>query len=374
MTRRANGEGSVYKRKDGRWCATITTDHGRRKHFLGKTREQVSHKLTAALKARDDGLRIIDEHQTVAQFLNTWLVDKVRPSARPATSRGYESKIRVHIVPAIGGVKVARLTPQRLQLLFNEKLASGLSPRTIHHLRAILRAALADAVKWGLATRNAADLVDPPRVPHEEVRALSPAEAQSMLFAVEGDRLEALYSVALALGLRQGEALGLRWEDIDLDGGTLRVSQSLQRIDKAFQFVEPKTSRSRRTLALPSIASAALRAHRTKQLQERLAAGPMWEEHGLVFARANGKPLHGSNVTREFQRMLERAGLRRLRFHDMRHACASLLIAQGVHPRVVMEVLGHSQIGITMNLYSHVLPEAQRQAAAQMDAVLTRRS
>jgi len=374
VTRRANGEGSVYKRKDGRWCATITTDHGRRKHFLGKTREQVSHKLTAALKARDDGLRIIDEHQTVAQFLNTWLVDKVRPSARPATSRGYESKIRVHIVPAIGGVKVARLTPQRLQLLFNEKLASGLSPRTIHHLRAILRAALADAVKWGLATRNAADLVDPPRVPHEEVRALSPAEAQSMLFAVEGDRLEALYSVALALGLRQGEALGLRWEDIDLDGGTLRVSQSLQRIDKAFQFVEPKTSRSRRTLALPSIASAALRAHRTKQLQERLAAGPMWEEHGLVFARANGKPLHGSNVTREFQRMLERAGLRRLRFHDMRHACASLLIAQGVHPRVVMEVLGHSQIGITMNLYSHVLPEAQRQAAAQMDAVLTRRS
>jgi integrase len=163
-------------------------------------------------------------------------------------------------------------------------------------------------------------------------------------------------------------------KDIDLDGGTLRVSQSLQRIDKAFQFVEPKTSRSRRTLALPSIASAALRAHRTKQLQERLAAGPMWEEHGLVFARANGKPLHGSNVTREFQRMLERAGLRRLRFHDMRHACASLLIAQGVHPRVVMEVLGHSQIGITMNLYSHVLPEAQRQAAAQMDAVLTRRS
>jgi integrase len=191
---------------------------------------------------------------------------------------------------------------------------------------------------------------------------------------VKGDRLEALYSVALALGLRQGEALGLRWEDIDFDAATLRVRRSLQRIAGAFQFVEPKTARSNRTLALPNIAAIALREHRTRQLTERLAAGPMWEEHSLVFARANGSPLYGSNLTREFQRMLERAGLRHLRFHDLRHGCASLLIAQGVHPRIVMETLGHSQIGITMNLYSHVLPEVQRQAAVQMDAVLTGRS
>jgi integrase len=317
---------------------------------------------------------MVDERQTVEQFLSRWLADKVKPSARPGTLRGYESKIRVHIIPALGMIALVKLTPQRLQSFFNAKLGAGLSPRSVHHLRAILRAALTDAVKWGLASRNVADLVDPPRVPHDEVRPLSSAEAQALLTAVEGDRLEALYSVALALGLRQGEALGLRWEDVDLDAGSLSVKQSLQRIGGAFQFVEPKTARSRRTLPLPNVAAKALREHRTRQLTERLAAGPMWEEHGLVFTRANGRPLHGSNVTREFQRMLEQAGLRRLRFHDMRHACASLLIAQGVHPRVVMETLGHSQIGITMNLYSHVLPEAQRQAAAQMDAVLARRS
>lgn len=373
MSKRANGEGSIHQRKDGRWCASMGIGKGKRKHFLGKTRSEVAKKLTAAMKGRDDGLPTVDERQTMARFLAGWIEGK-RTSARPGTIRGYESKIRIHITPELGTVTLAKLLPQRLQRFFNDKLASGLAPQTVHHLRAILRAALSDAVKWGLVARNAADLVDPPRVTHEEFRPLAPAEAQALLVAVSGSRLEALYSVELGLGLRQGEALGLRWDDIDFDAGTLRVSQSLQRIEKKFELVEPKTSRSRRTLALPAIATTALRAHRTTQLEERLAAGPMWEEHGLVFTRADGKPLHGSSVTREFQRMLERAGLRRLRFHDMRHACASLLIAQGVHPRVVMETLGHSQIGITMNLYSHVLPEAQRQAAAQMDAVLTRRS
>lgn len=372
MAKRANGEGSIYQRKDGRWAASLSVERGKRKHFLGSTRAAVNKRLISAMKARDDGLPVVDERQTVGRFLKGWVADK-KTSARPGTVRGYESKIRVHILPALGTIALAKLTPQRLQSFFSERLVSGLAPQTVHHLRAILRAALGDAAKWGLVVRNAADLVDPPRVPHEEFRPLAPAEAQALLEAVKGNRLEALYSVALALGLRQGEALGLRWQDCDLEVGTLRVSQSLQRIDKAFQFVEPKTARSRRTLALPAIAAAALRAHRTRQLEERLAAGPMWEEHGLVFTRPNGMPLHGSNVTRDFQRMLERAGLRRLRFHDMRHACASLLIAQGVHPRIVMETLGHSQIGITMNLYSHVLPEAQRQAAAQMDAVLTGR-
>jgi len=371
VAKRANGEGSIYQRKDGRWSASLSVGRGKRKHFLGSTRAAVNKRLIAAMKSRDDGLPVVDERQTVAQFLGSWVAEK-QTSARPGTVRGYESKIRIHIVPALGTITLAKLTPQRLQTFFNERLASGLAPQTVHHIRAILRASLADAVRWGLVVRNAAELVDPPRVPHDEIRPLAPAEAQALLAAATGNRLEALYSVALALGLRQGEALGLRWDDIDFDTGTLRVSQSLQRINKSFEFVEPKTARSRRTLALPSIANNALRAHRTKQLEERLAAGPMWEEHGLVFTRANGKPLHGSNVTREFQRMLEQAGLRRLRFHDMRHACASLMIAQGVHPRVVMETLGHSQIGITMNLYSHVLPEAQRLAAAQMDAVLTR--
>jgi integrase len=245
MSKRANGEGSIYQRKDGRWSASLSLGRGKRKHFLGSTRAGVNRRLTAAMKARDDGQPLVDERQTVRQFLNGWVEDK-KTSARPGTIRGYESKIRVHIVPALGTITLAKITPQRLQRFFNEKLATGLAPQTVHHLRAILRAALTDAVKWGLVARNAADLVDPPRVPREEFRPLAPAEAQALLAAVTGNRLEALYSVALGLGSRQGEALGLRWQDIDFDAGTLRVSQSLQRINKAFAFVEPKTARSAR--------------------------------------------------------------------------------------------------------------------------------
>ncbi len=372
MSKRANGEGSIHQRKDGRWCGSVSIGRGKRKHVFASSRADVGRKLTLALKSRDEGLPVINERQTVKQFLDQWLAAK-RRSARPGTLRGYESKIRVHILPALGTVALAKLTPQRLQIFINEKLESGLAPQTVHHVRAILRVALGDALKWGVVARNVADLVDPPRIPHEEVRALTPTEAQALLAAVTGDRLEALYSVAIALGLRQGEALGLRWDDVDFDASSLHVRRSLQRIAGKFELVEPKTARSTRTLALPAIAATALREHRKRQLEERLVAGPMWEDRGLVFTRPNGAPLHGSNVTREFQRMLARAGLRRMRFHDMRHACASLLIAQGVHPRVVMETLGHSQIGITMNLYSHVLPEAQRQAAAQMNGILTGR-
>jgi len=212
--------------------------------------------------------------------------------------------------------------------------------------------------------------VSPPRVPESEVEGLSPKEAKALLDAVKGDRLEARYSVALA-GLRQGEALGLRWDDLDLDASTISVRGALQRIKGNYVFVDPKTKRSRRTIVLPAFGVAALRKHRTRRLEERLTAG--WQETGLVFTTADGKPLHYSTVTKGFQRLLRLAGLPRQRFHDLRHACASLLLAQGVQPRVAMELLGHSQLNTTMNIYSHVIQDAQRDAAAKMDAALTAR-
>jgi integrase len=250
------------------------------------------------------------------------------------------------------------------------KLAAGLSPRTVQYHHAILRRALGQAHRWGLVSRNVAKLVDPPRVRRPEIRPLTPEQARTLLEAARGDRLEALYTVALAVGLRQGEALGLRWDDIDLDRGWLTVRNALQRLGPGWQLVEPKTARCRRTIALPSVVAAALQSHRTRQLQERLWAGARWQENDFVFASRIGTPLDGTNVTRRFQQLLRRSGLPRQRFHDLRHACASLLLAQGVHPRVVMETLGHSQVGLTMNTYSHVIPALQREAATQMDAVL----
>jgi integrase len=305
--------------------------------------------------------------------LENWLSDTAQPSVRPSTFKGYDGKIRTHILPALGNVRLVKLTPQYLEAFLNQKRAAGLSPQTVRHLRAILRAALSDALRWGIVPRNVATLVDGPRVPHHDVQPLAPSEAQTLLEAVRTHRLGALFSVALSVGLRQGEALGLRWEDVDLEGGTLTVRKTLQRIAGEFVLLEPKTARSRRTIALPSVAVRALRTHRARQMEERLMAGSMWEdEWDLVFTTATGRPLHGTNVTRAFQQLLASAGLRRQRFHDLRHSCASLLLAQGVHPRVVMETLGHSQIALTMNIYSHVLPELQREAAARMDELLAR--
>lgn len=249
------------------------------------------------------------------------------------------------------------------------KDGKGLSPRTVQYVRAVLRKALNQALKWGRVPRNVALLVDPPTATKPQIKPLTPEQGRKLLDAARGHRLEALYRVALSLGLRQGEALGLRWEDVDLDAGTLRVAMALQRRKGVKELVMPKTEQSRRTLPLPAVLVAALRAHRTRQLEERLAVGPMWREHGMVFPSTVGTPLEPRNVTRHFKALLERAGLPNVRFHDLRHSCATLLVAQGVHPRLVMEVLGHSQIHLTMNTYAHVLPEAQREALALMDGL-----
>ncbi|MHB8619646.1 MAG: site-specific integrase [Chloroflexota bacterium] len=239
-------------------------------------------------------------------------------------------------------------------------------------MRDILRTALNDGAKWNLVARNVAGLVDPPRVPErDDVEGLSPGQAKKLLDAVKGDRLEALYSVALAVGLRQGEALGLRWEDLDLATGTISVRRALRRLRGDYVFVDPKTKRSRRTIVLPAFAVAALGKHQKRQEDERKTAREEWHETGLVFTTADGQPLHYSTVTKGFQRLLRLAGLPRQRFHDLRHACASLLLAQGVQPRVAMGLLGHSQMNTTMNIYSHVIQDALWDAAAKMDAVLT---
>lgn len=365
--KRGQNEGSISKRQDGRWEAALTLPGtgGKRKRFYGETQRVVREQLTAALRALDQGEPPATECQTVAQFLARWLEDVVKPSVRPKTYHSYAQLVRLHLAPGLGQHQLRKLQPQHVQAFMNEKLAAGLSPRTVQYLRAVLRRALGQALKWGLVARNVATLVDPPRMERPQLRALTPDESRRFLDAVRGDRLEALYAVALALGLRQGEALGLRWQDVDLDAGELRVRVALQRVQgQPLRLVEPKTRQSRRTLPLPPPVIAQLRAHRTRQREDRLLAGERWEGEGwgLVFANTRGGPLEPRNLTTRYKALLALAGLPNIRFHDLRHSCASLLLAQGVHPRVVMEILGHSTITLTMNTYSHVLPQAQRDA------------
>lgn len=370
MGKRGNSEGSIRKRTDGRWEGRITLPDGKRRSHYADTRQDAAKWLAAAIRDRDNGIASVPAKESLAHFLERWLEDVAKPSVRPSTFDSYYDLLRIHLIPELGRHRLAQLTPQHVQEMMGRKLAAGLSPRRVQYMRAVLRRALNQALRWGLVARNVATLVDAPRVIYPKVRPLTPQEARALLDAANGDRLEALYSVALAVGLRQGEALGLRWRDVDLDTGILRVSFALQRIDGQFQFVEPKTEASRRTIRLPQVAVAALRAHRVRQLEEQLKAGPKWQDRGLVFTTSVGAPLDGSSVTHRFQAMLERSGLPHMRFHDLRHACASLLLAQGVPMRMIMEILGHSQISLTMNLYSHVLPSMSEDAAGRMDAVL----
>ena len=378
MTKRGNSEGSIYQRKDGRWAASADLGYAggrrRRKAFYGRTRKEVADKLVTALRARQQGLPILSERQTTGAFLESWLRDSAAPKVRPKSLVRYEGIVRLYLLPAIGHIPLAKLSPSHVQKMMNDALAAGASPQSACHHRAVLRTALNVALRWGMVSRNAASLAEPPRVPEREVRALGVADARALLAAVEGDRLEALFTVALGVGLRQGEALGLRWgSDVDLEAGTLAVQRALQRVGGAWLFLEPKTARSRRTVTLPQPVVAALREHRGRQLQERLRAGAAWEGEkwgGLVFCGEIGEPLSGFHVSRRFRSLLALAGLPSMRYHELRHGAASLMAAQGVPARVAMEVLGHAQISTTLNLYTHVAPELQRDAAERMAAAL----
>lgn len=372
MTRkRGQGEGTIRKRADGRWeaMATIHLPDGttKRQSLYGKTQKEVREKLTAIRRDQDRGLPVVTERQTVGEFLARWLEEAARPKLKPKTYASYAQLIRLYIVPALGKQQLATLAPQHIQAMMNRMVKGGLSHRTARYTHAVLRRALNQAERWGLVARNVAKLVDPPRAQPHDILFLTPEQARTLLDTVRDDRLAALYSVALSLGLRQGEILGLRWEDVDLERRTVTVRKQLQRIDRVPQLVDLKTRQSRRTINLPAPLVQQLRAHRAQQAQERLQLGQDWHDWGLVFCSTIGTPLEPRNLVRLFKAHLQRAGLPDVRFHDLRHSCASFLIAQGVNPRIVMETLGHSQIGLTMNTYAHVFLDAQRQAAEAME-------
>ena len=371
--RRGRGEGTIRRRKDGRWEWRIDLGwhNGKRvrKSIFARTQKEVIERGRAFLRQHGDGAAIHDERLRVGDYLDWWLDEVIVDRVRPSTAISYGEKVRLHLKPHLGHVRLSKLSAADVHAFMRAKLAAGMTPRGVAYCRAVLRKALNDAMALGLVHRNVATLVEPPKAERVEVVPLGPHEAKALLAAARGDRLYAVYAVALAVGLRLGEALGLHWDDVDLDAGTLRVRHSLQRLQGELRLVEPKSAKSRRTVSLPASCVDALRGHRHQQNKERLAADN-WVEHGLVFTTTVGTPIDPRNLDRHFERLCHRAGIGKRRFHDLRHTCASLLLAQNVHPRVVMETLGHSQISLTMDTYSHVLPAVQRDAAERIDEVL----
>lgn len=366
--RRGHGEGGIYQREsDGKWCASVDLGwvNGKRKRKVvyGETRKEVAEKIKALLRDHQQGVNIAPEAQTVAQFLKRWLDEAVKHKNKGSTLDSYTRIVNLYLVPQIGKIRLDKLTAVNVQAMQNALLDAGLSTRTVQYARAVLRRALGQAVKWDLVPRNVVPLVDAPRVEKHKITPLDGEQARCLLAAASGHRLEAMYRVALSLGLRKGEVLGLRWVDIDWSGRKLRIAATVQRIAGQTTLTTPKTATSARTLLLPDVLIRVLRQHQERQKLEREAMGEAWEEHGLVFPSERGTPLEPRNIVRSFKRLLKRAGLpETTRFHDLRHSCATLLIAQGVHLSVIKEILGHSQISVTADIYGHVLPETQRSA------------
>jgi integrase len=338
---------SVYQRKDGRWVATLEFggQQRRRKSFYGTTQAEAVGRRDAAANGQPSAV------PRYGRYAEQWL-DTIRPTVKPTTWASYRWMLGRYVTPAIGHVRLDELTVEHVRGV----LVAPVSPRTTAYALAILRRSLTHAERVGLLNRNVARLVDPPRQVRPLVKTLTVEEAKAMLEAAEGHPLQALWTLLLCMGLRRGEGLGLEWKNVDLERGMLTVAQSVVAVENRVEFSTPKSGRVR-TLPMPTMCADALRG---------LGGG-----EGLVFPTRNGTPIAPRNLTRSFHALCEKAGLQRLNLHSLRHSCATFLLAEGVPPAVIKELLGHSSIQVTLDVYAHVLPPATRAAAMTMDSLLT---
>lgn len=359
----------IKKRRDGRYemrYVVQTATGEKRRSVYGRTQGEVREKLAKAVADARGGLVFEADKLTVGEYLKAYIADS-GSRVRPKSHRRYEDLANVHILPVIGSVRLATLTPEHLRSLYRERLSAGYSARTIQHAHALLKQVLEQALADGLVLRNVSEAVKPPKSTSKEINPLSPEETRRLLSAAKYDRYEALYVLAVTSGLRRGELLGMMWDDLDLENCTLQVRRTLQR----GELLPPKTPRSRRSIKLTRRAAAALAGHRERQMAEKAELNWEWHEQNLVFPNRVGRYTDGDNLAgRHFKPLLRSAGLPDIRFHDLRHTCATLLLTQGVHPKVVSEMLGHANISITLDTYSHVIPGMGDAAAGAMDEAL----
>jgi integrase len=343
----------------------------RQKRVSGRTHREVEEKLRILAGKLDQPESIEAENLTFAVFAEQFL-SAAAPTLRPASYRRYADLLQNHIIPILGRTRLQKLTPFDLQRLYADRLAYGLSPTSVHHVHVMVFRVLKQAYRWGMVSRNVAEMVDAPRRTFPDVVTWNMGQVATF-FAVSDDHyLAALWRLALLTGMRRGELLGLMWEDIDLERGMLAVRRTMSRGSGGdWVLGQPKTASGRRAIALPESCVASLRKHRAKQNSQRLRLGELWQDSGFVFTGQQGQALHVNVLVTQFKGLIRKAGLPDLRFHDLRHTSATLLLAQGVHPKIVQERLGHADISMTLNRYSHVTPDMQRSAADTLDAVFT---
>lgn len=351
-----NGSGSIFKRRDGRWCGAlyVTEADGRRvrRRVYGKTRKEAEEKLIELRSKDERGVPLTPTHLTVEAYLREWLAQIVGPRVRPNTLAAYQFNVDRYLAPGLGDKRLGRLTAREVRHFLDGLLRQGTGVRTVRYAHATLRAALEDAMREELIEKNVVKLVRAPVVPREERSPLTVEETRTFLAANREDRLYALFVVIALLGLRRSEVLGLAWEDLDLNRGVLTVRHGLHRVAGELKLMETKTRRSRRSIPLPSLVVDTLRAHGSRQEAELRDVGA--SNPHFVFTTAIGTPIDPDNCSKLVKKALQRAEVRSVRMHDFRHGCISVLMGLGVPPRIVMEIAGHSGLEMTMNVYSHV--------------------
>lgn len=379
MTRRGRHEGSISKRTDGRWEARLTLPDGKRKSFYGKTRKEVAARLRDALADQAKGLPIVAEKLTVAQFLEQrWLPD-IRSRVDGSTHLQYAAHVRLYLSPGLGKIILSRLTATDVQKLYTD-LGEHLASATIRLAHITLHGALEHALRLGLVQQNVSKRTTRPRLHTHEPEPFDEQQANQFLEACTGHPDEALFALAITTGMRQGEILGLRWQDVDLEHAELNVNLALQRAPggtrkKNFILAPPKTTYSQRKIALSeTVALPRLLAHRLRQKEARSSVGPAdWLDQGLVFPDGLGELRMPQTVYYQYKKLLKKAKLPDRRFHDLRHTAATILLLRGVNIKLVSEMLGHADIALTLRIYGHLLPHTHKQAAAMMDTVFERK-
>ncbi|MFC2064284.1 tyrosine-type recombinase/integrase [Chloroflexota bacterium] len=367
--KRGQNEGTIYKRKDGLWLAQVTIQGERHSKYF-KLQSEAREWLQITNNQIRSGLTLAGAQTTLQDYLNQWLIS-YRSSVHPNTIFQYEGIIRIHIIPVLGHVKLNDIRTDQIQSLINAETEKGTSPRMVRYIHSVLRCALNIALKWGMIGRNPATSVTLPKLKRKEMKTLTDSQVRVFLSAAKGLRFEALFWMAVFTGLRQGELFGLKWSDLVWEKKHLQVQRQLQRIKgKGMVFTEPKTATGKRMLVLSTATIAKLREHLDYIQQERIIARDRWQEYDLMFPSSHGTPMDPSNMYKEFKETLKLADLPDIRFHDLRHTAATLMLQQGTHPKIVQERLGHSDISLTLNTYSHVLPSMQEEAAEKMDEIL----
>jgi integrase len=372
--RRDYGDGSVGSRprKDGRWPASFPLRDGTRKYVYGRTRQEAKQKLIEAQRKYERGELVKANKQRVSDYLEYWL-SVHNLTIREITYRQYVSMARVHVIPRLGHIPLQKLSSAHIQRFISELVNAGLASSYIHLIYDTLHTALKDALEWQMIGADPCHGVKLPRKAQKEVQTLDPEQAQALLEVVQGTPLYGMVTLALATGLRRGELLALKWSDIDLDRGMLQVARTDVYINgQGHVQSEPKTRAGRRSLKLTSFAVQALREHRSRQRVQQMQVRSTWQDHNLVFCNQHGGYLAPASLSRRFKQVLAQAELDPIRFHALRHSCATLLLKMRVPGKVVQEILGHSTISITMDKYGHVLPGMQDEAIAGLDRLLTR--